>query len=94
MESWHAAEYLRFRLPCSPSQLILQTVNPLAVKNVSVIDHEKTGAGFRVKRERRRISLRALGKKLNLSAAYISDLERGRANWSASLSERFLKVLR
>ncbi len=45
-------------------------------------------ARWRAKRRAKGISLRALGKRLGLSAAYLSDLECGRRRWSAKSVRR------
>lgn len=41
-------------------------------------------------REKQGISLRFVAKRLQFSAAYVSDLELGRRNWSDKLREKYL----
>lgn len=44
---------------------------------------------FRLKREFAAITLRDMAKTLGVSAAYLSDMERGRRNFTPSMSEKF-----
>lgn len=46
------------------------------------IDHEALGADMRKEREAAGVSLRSMAKAMAFSAAFLSDLERGRRNWS------------
>lgn len=62
-------------------------------KTVRVVDHEATGKLWRETRKGLGISLRALAKELDVSAAYLSDLERGRRNWTEELETRYIKGL-
>lgn len=39
------------------------------------------------------VSVRELGRRLGVSAAYVSDLELGRRNWSADMIRRVRAVL-
>ena len=63
-------------------------------KTVKVIDHKATGAGWRRKRERHHIRLRGLADEMSVSAPYLSDLERGRRNWSDELEEKYQTCLK
>lgn len=62
-------------------------------KQVAVIDHIAVGVAMRHLREKRGISLREMGKRLKLSAPYISDLERGNRNWTQDRIDRFEKAV-
>lgn len=56
---------------------------------VDEIDHAETGGLFRAKREVHSISLREIARSMRLSPPYISDLERGRRNWTAQLVDAY-----
>ena len=58
------------------------------------VDHAATGEGFRQQSIKRGLSLRQLSRRMKLSAAYLSDLERGRRNWDAELVVNFAKSLK
>jgi len=58
-----------------------------------VLDAVEVGAYFKVHRRDSRISLREVAKRLNISAAYCSDLEQGRRRWSLELMERYRKAI-
>lgn len=51
-------------------------------KTARELDHVLTGVRVRMERSARGISLRALARRAGLSASYLSDLERGRRNWT------------
>jgi ribosome-binding protein aMBF1 (putative translation factor) len=51
------------------------------------------GALMRMTRTKKGLSLRELGKRLNLSAAYLGDIEYGRRSLSMSTLERLLEQL-
>ena len=53
------------------------------------IDNVATGAIAKRLREKSRLSLRELGRKMDLSAPYLCDLENGKRNWSEDLMTRF-----
>jgi predicted transcriptional regulator len=57
------------------------------------MDHVKAGQHFRARRERLKISLREIAGYLGLSAPYVSDLERGRRNWTGERIEQYEKYL-
>jgi transcriptional regulator with XRE-family HTH domain len=63
-------------------------------KITKVIDHEKTGDGWRKIRESKGVSLRNLAQTMGVSAPYLSDLERGRRNWTDELENRYATALR
>jgi transcriptional regulator with XRE-family HTH domain len=62
---------------------------PTQKKTTVEIRNEQAGQMVRELRERKGVSLRTVAKRLGLSAAFISDLERGRRNWSKA---RFSEV--
>ena len=61
--------------------------------NIKIIDHAESGKRIRGMRTRAGISLKTLAIKLELSSAYVSDLEHGRRNWTANLFERSVKII-
>jgi transcriptional regulator with XRE-family HTH domain len=63
------------------------------IKKVKVIDHQATGLGFRLHRKLREISLRQIAFRMGITAAYLSDLERGYRNWNQNLANRYNKAL-
>jgi predicted transcriptional regulator len=64
-----------------------------ATKSVEIIDHAKTGQIMRVARASSRLSLRTVASRLGVSAPFLSDLERGRRNWTTSMVSRFCEAL-
>lgn len=66
----------------------------LATKTITVLDHAATGARARKMRDRNKKSLREVAKKMRISAAFLSDLERGRRNWTEGTFNRFKEALR
>ncbi len=66
----------------------------LIFKTTQVIDHIATGAKARESREKLNLSLRSVARKMGYSAAFISDLERGRRNWDKPLTQNFSKALK
>lgn len=67
-------------------------IEPVTLQTV-LIDHIKTGARVRNARLRAGVSLRELARRLNLSAPFVSDLERGRRNWTTTLLGKVNKAL-
>lgn len=65
----------------------------LLYSTVQVISHVRTGAHARILREQARLSLREVARRMRISAAYLSDLERGRRGWSAGLADRYSAAL-
>lgn len=53
------------------------------------LDHGQVGAELRLLRESRNLSLDDVSVKMKLSAPYLSDLERGRRNWTEDKIARF-----
>lgn len=58
-----------------------------------VIDNLKAGEEIRREREVANISLRTLAKRMGFSAAYLSDMERGRRNWSNARFEKAANLI-
>jgi ribosome-binding protein aMBF1 (putative translation factor) len=59
----------------------------------SKINHLATGEMFRREREKQGASLRAVAKAADLSAAFLSDLERGRRAWTEDNFDKLTKAL-
>lgn len=49
------------------------------------LDHREVGLKMRELRKKYRLSLRSLGRRLRLSAPYLSDLELGNRKWNDML---------
>lgn len=56
-------------------------------------DPREEGAEMRAAREARRIGLREMARRLNVTAAYVSDLERGRRAWTGPAALRIRDYL-
>lgn len=52
----------------------------------------RTGMDMRLLRQMRKITLREVSRRMNLSAPYISDLERGHRYWTVDVAERYMKA--
>lgn len=65
----------------------------LVTKKVAQIDHFKTGERARKARMRSGKSLTSVAIKLGFTPTYLSDLERGRANWNEQLLKRFERAI-
>lgn len=63
-------------------------------RQVEELDHFATGAAFRAERERLGFSMEKIAGMMELTVAYISQLERGRANWSGDLIDQYNNALR
>ena len=57
-------------------------------------EQARAGAALRYVREASEISLRQLAKELGLSAMYVSDLERGKRNWSVERFDAYIEALK
>lgn len=62
-------------------------------KPVEVVDHVATGALMREKREAAGVSLREMGRRLGVSAAYLSDLELGKRAWNEDRAQNYAKAI-
>jgi len=51
-------------------------------------DHAAVGREYRSRREKLGWSLRSAGERIGVSAAYLSDLERGNRAWNTNITER------
>lgn len=56
-------------------------------------DHIETGAEMRRLRQERGLSQRWMAEQMGHSAAYLSDLERGRRNWTTALVGKYIATL-
>lgn len=65
----------------------------LITRRIDVIDHHSTGRMMREYREHHGISIREVARRMGLSAAYVSDLERGRRNWKLANAERYQQAV-
>jgi transcriptional regulator with XRE-family HTH domain len=61
----------------------------IPTRNTTQVSHEAAGDLIRKFRQCRQVSLQSLAAKLGVSIPYVSDLERGRRNWTTEL---FLKA--
>jgi len=57
-------------------------VRRLPTEKVEKIDHIEAGRRIRDLREKSGMSLRRLAKEMGFTPPFISDLERGRRNWT------------
>lgn len=62
-------------------------------REVDEIDDRATGMKMRGLREAANISLRDLGRMLDLSAPYLSDLELGRRGWTEQRAGQYVAAL-
>jgi transcriptional regulator with XRE-family HTH domain len=58
------------------------------------LDHAAIGALIRRARTSKRIGLKDLAKALAVSAPYLSDLERGRRNWTVERYAQAVKLIK
>ena len=65
----------------------------LNTKTITVTDHEATGERMRYLRSKRGLSLRSVAEKMKVSAAYLSDLELGKRNWSQERANQYVSAL-
>ena len=66
----------------------------LSYQQIWVVDNIDTGKRMAFMRKEAGISLRQFAKLCGVSAPYLSDLERGRRNWSEKLITMYKKQLR
>ena len=57
-----------------------------------VVNSQATGAMARLHRAARKLSLRETAIKMGISAAYLSDLETGKRNWTEETVRKFNKA--
>jgi len=65
----------------------------LRLKHITVIANKETGEIARERRKEVGVSLNKFAKRIGISPAYLSQLERGLKPWSGEMAGRFLKVL-
>jgi hypothetical protein len=67
----------------------------LCTHTVSFDEVDNVGTGTRARRLRtdRRLSLREVARRLGWSAAYVSDLERGRRGWKPETAEKYATAI-
>jgi len=63
-------------------------------RRVTVIDHERTGKEVRKERIKCGVSLRRVAKQMGLSPSFVSDLERGRRNWTSKRFHQYADALK
>lgn len=54
----------------------------------------EVGERMRSLREGKGLTLREVSRRMGVSAAYVSDLERGRRAWNTSVTEKYFRALR
>jgi transcriptional regulator with XRE-family HTH domain len=59
----------------------------------SIVDHTATGQKMRALRVDAKLKLATVAKSMGLTESYLSDLERGRRNWTSDRVRQFLQVL-
>lgn len=62
-------------------------------KVVRVIDHQKAADSIREARKRSGMTQRELARRLGFSACYVSDLEKGRRNWTEDNFRKALEIV-
>lgn len=65
----------------------------LPVETVQQIDQEEAAKTIRGLREKAGMSIRRLAAELGFSAAFVSDMELGRRNWSAKSFTRAIDAI-
>lgn len=66
----------------------------IITRKVEVTDEIATGAKMRELRLQTGVSLRQVARHMDLSAPYLSDLERGRRAWTESRAMEFIAAVR
>ena len=65
----------------------------IKTKTIRVVDNIKTGQRARGFRKKCEVSLREVARSMEISAAYLSDLELGRRAWRTSLEHKFIAAI-
>jgi cytoskeletal protein RodZ len=65
----------------------------LVSQTMTVIDQKTTASRARRLRLQSKVSLREVAKRMKISPAYLSDLERGNRNWSDALCQVFVSAV-
>jgi len=71
----------------------MNTIAKIKYVKTLIIQHYETGQEARRVRTKMSVSLRSLAKRMEISPAYLHDLEVGRRNWSIKLMRRFEQAL-
>jgi transcriptional regulator with XRE-family HTH domain len=71
----------------------MKTIAVIRLVKMLKIQHMETGAEARKARQARFISLRAMARRLKISAPYLSDLELGKRNWTMKKIRAFEAAL-
>jgi predicted transcriptional regulator len=58
-----------------------------------IVDPRDEGRDWRKKRKRSGYSLREIARRMNISAAFLSDLELGKRNWNESKRRSFWEAI-
>lgn len=66
----------------------------LVTKNVEEIDHWATGQNACLYRSRRGLSQCDVAERMGVSPTYLSDLERGKRNWTPELVRRYQEAVK
>lgn len=72
----------------------MDTLKRLTVpKQVEIVDNAATGNEMRVRRKLAGLSLREIGERLHISAAFLSDLELGRRPWTEERARQYVQAI-
>lgn len=72
-----------------------QIMSPVSKQiEVTIIDNAATGRALRTMRTKKCVSLRELARRMEITAPYLCDLERGNRNWNDDLFARYQKALK
>ncbi len=63
-------------------------------KKIRVIDNVATGRAYRMARRSKGLSIEETARRMSVTGAFISYLERGKRAWTDDLCERFQKALK
>lgn len=68
--------------------------NLTVTRNVQMIDHSATGAKVRELRRKADLTQAQLSAKLGISNSYLSELEKGKRNWSPEILAKLGTLLK
>ena len=66
----------------------------LPTTQINIVDHAAAGLKIRAAREKSHTSLRRLAHLMGISPPFLSDLERGRRNWTPSMFEKADRIIK
>lgn len=66
----------------------------LVTRKTPVVDNRATGEAMRQRRKKAGISMREVARRMEVSAMFICDLERGRRNWTEENATKFIAALK